>query len=106
MINLKKLADENNWQLDVDPASTKKPRSPKVDPALLTIRCRYGHLYPDGLRVGVAVDSPRIAAKMVRAGFTPSQHGDDGSNFVIDIADLPEAARFVRPVGARGGHRK
>lgn len=94
-IDLRAIAQKNGNRLGVDEASRFSATSAKADPHLLTVPCKYGHLYPGGDQLGVAVDSVRVASRLKKMGFHVAQ--DDGANFVVDLDDLPAIAKVVRP---------
>ncbi len=104
--DLRSLADARGWWLGTDPASKFGAYTKRVDPWLITIKCKYGHLYPHSdTLIGVSVDGKRIVTKMKAMGFVPVQDGDDGANFVMPMTKLDDVAAIVLPKRKPGGRR-
>ena len=105
-VHLRGIADACGWWLRTDEASKFGAYTGRVDPWLLTIKCRHGELYPHSdTELGVSVDSKRIVSRLKEMGFVPVQDGDDGANFVILLAELDRVAEVVRPLLKPGGRR-
>jgi len=97
-VNLGKIAAARRWRLDVDPASPFGPHADRVDPDLLTVPCRYGHLYRHGKDlIGVAVDSRQVVRRIKQLGHFPTQDGDDGANFAVPLSALWDLAEIMQP---------
>ena len=80
-----------------------QPRRP--DPWLLTIECRYGHVYPfGGNLLAASIDGfPKVASRLRELkGAKVHQDGDDGElTAIFDVADLSKVAKIIRPRSRR-----
>lgn len=105
-IDLRSLADARGWWLGTDPASKFGAYTKRVDPWLVTVKCKYGHLYPHSdTLIGVSVDAKQIVTRLKSMGFVPVQDGDDGANFAISMAELDIVVAIIRPKRKPGGCR-
>lgn len=70
------------------------------DPWLLTIPCKFGHIYPHGGELlGASTDHDgRIANRLaLLPRVRIIQDGDDGVNVVFHINELPNVASIMKP---------
>ena len=70
------------------------------DPWYLQIRCRLGHIYPNGgSTLAVSLDAhPKIAKRLASLNCCRvHQHGDDGMTLLFDVADFKTVAKIVKP---------
>jgi hypothetical protein len=102
----REIATSRGWWLETDPASKFGAYTKRVDPWLLTVKCKYGHLYPHSdTLLGVSVDAKQIVTRLKAMGFVPVQDGDDGANFVVPMTKLDVISAIVRPRRKPGGRR-
>jgi hypothetical protein len=70
------------------------------DPWLLTIPCRFGHIYPQGgSLLGASTDRRGPVANRLAAlpCVRVIQDGDDGLNTLFDVTDFDEVAQVMKP---------
>ncbi len=71
-----------------------------LDPWLAIIPCRNGHIFPYGGSLLGASTNHRgpIANKLASLDYVEVfQDGDDGINFVFDVANFQQVAQLLRP---------
>jgi hypothetical protein len=88
------------WRIELDEAANGRRR----DPWMLTIPCRYGHLFPAGPDlIGAATNHSGAIVRKLRAipGVEVVADGEDGANVVFSPAAIRYVARVMKPRSCR-----
>lgn len=99
-IDLKALfAHRYHTDYDESHYAERGPAARLHDPWLVTIPCRFGHIYPHGGQLLGAATNGRgpVATRLAALPcVTVIQNGDDGVNVLFDVADFAEVARVMK----------
>ena len=91
----------NRYRVEQEPAGEiVRRRGRAVDPWLLVIPCKHGHIYPHGGRFLGASTNHRgpVADRLEKLPCVRVvQNGEDGINVVFDIDDFDQVAAIMRP---------
>lgn len=99
-LNLRRFA--SRFRLDSDEALAYERREFRDAEALLTIPCRFSHLFPWAAdRLAASTDT---AGQTARPCVRIEQDGDDGATVSFPPELLPEVARIMRPKRRQGRH--
>jgi hypothetical protein len=90
------------YRITLDPAHAAEygEGSRKDDPWLITIHCRYGHIYPyGGELLGASTERRGPVARRLAdlSCVRVVQDGDDGVNVVFHVDDFNTVARNLKP---------